>query len=66
MCWDKSELVCLTLTGDNARSGGGATARFGAITGDNLATGVGLAAIWDTLVNAAVVGNLVCASCETQ
>lgn len=59
------EGVCLTITGNDARPGGSAAARLGAITGDDAATGVGLAAIKDTLLYLAVAGNLRYATCKT-
>lgn len=55
----------MTYTGKNRRSGVGMAAAFGALTGDNIATGVGSTAMKDTFVNAAVAGNLRCATCET-
>lgn len=59
------EGVCLTITGNDARPGGNAAAGFGAITGDDAATGVGLAAAKDTFLYLAVAGNLRYATCET-
>lgn len=38
----------------------------GAMTGEGRATGVGLAAMCDTLLYIAVAGNLVCLTCETM
>lgn len=54
----------MTYTGKNRRTGVGLSTSFGAMTGDNIATGVGSAAIKDTLLLAAVAGNLRCATCD--
>lgn len=56
-CNSGSEIIVFTISGDNARSGGDAITSFGAITGLNMATGVGSAAIKDTFLGAAVAGN---------
>lgn len=50
------------MTGKDRRTGGGVATRFGAMTGDCRTTGVGSAAIKDTLVDSAVAGNLVWAA----
>lgn len=47
------------ITGNNARTGGCVATNFGAITGDNAAAVLGVAAIKDALDNAAAGGNLV-------
>lgn len=58
--------VKLAATEDGARSGGNAIARGGAMTGKNSTTGVGLAAMVDTLENATVAGNFVKATKKTE
>lgn len=55
-----------TITGNWARTGGGSIASSGAMTGDDIATGVGSAAIYDTFLGAAVVGNFRCAPRKTM
>lgn len=55
----------LATSGCNARAGVNALTSLGAITGDNRATGVGLAAIYLTFVNLAIHGVFREAACET-
>lgn len=62
----EKEHVHLAMTGEDRRTGGGVTSRLSAITGDCRTTGVGSAAMKDTLLDSTVAGNLVKATWKNE